>query len=424
MEINRQKNVATRVTFPIVDADGDTVTAATALDSESTTWADGSNPGAFADLTNEATEIGTSGVYYLILTAAEVNFDYVYIRIQTSTAGAKTQHLLINTRFAPLVNASGEVAVSALAAGSITAAVIATGAIDSDAIAADAITAAKIANGAIDAATFAAGAIDNAAFNVTETLTANPATGGIVAASFAAGAIDAAAIAADAIGSSELAASAVDEIVNAVWDELTAEARVAATYGQLLKDNLNATISSRSIPGDLMGLVADAITAAKIAANAIGASELAADAVDEIVNAVWDELTAEARVAATYGQLLKDNINATISSRSIPGDLMGLVASAITAAKFAAGAIDAAALAADAVDEIWDEVMVEPAQAIPGATPALRTVLAYLYTALRNAITVTSTTKAFSNDAGTVTFKKALSDDGTTYTEAEAVAGP
>jgi len=384
MEINRQKNVATRVTFPIVDADGDTVSAAAALDSESTTWADGSNPGAFADLTNEATEIGTSGVYYLSLTAAEVNFDYIYIRIQTSTAGAKTQHLLINTRFAPLVNASGEVAVSALAAGSVSAAAIGTGAIDADAIAAGAITAAK----------------------------------------FAAAAIDAAAIAADAIGASELAADAVAKIVNAVWDELTAEARVAATYGQLLKDNLNATISSRSIPGDLMGLVADAITAAKIAANAIGASELAADAVDKIVNAVWDELTAEARVAATYGQLLKDNINATISSRSIPGDLMGLVASAITAAKFAAGAIDAAALAADAVDEIWDEAMVEPAQAIPGGTPALRTVLAYLYTALRNAITVTSTTKTFSNDAGTVTFKKALSDDGTTYTEAEAVAGP
>jgi hypothetical protein len=90
----------------------------------------------------------------------------------------------------------------------------------------------------------------------------------------------------------------------------------------------------------------------------------------------------------------------------------------------AANVLTASALAADAVDEIWDELMAEPAQAIPGAAPAFRTVLAYLYTALRNAITVTSSTKAFTNDAGTVVFKKALSDDGTTYTEAEAVAGP
>ena len=68
--------------------------------------------------------------------------------------------------------------------------------------------------------------------------------------------------------------------------------------------------------------------------------------------------------------------------------------------------------------------MVEPAQGIPSATPAFRTLLAYLYTALRNAITVSSTELTFSNDAGTVTFKKALSDTGSVYTEAEAVSGP
>ena len=97
MELLRKKNTATRITFPILDADGDTVTAAAALDSESTTWADGSNPGAFADLTNEATEIGASGIYYLELTAGEMNFDYIHVQVKTSTVGAKTQHILINT---------------------------------------------------------------------------------------------------------------------------------------------------------------------------------------------------------------------------------------------------------------------------------------------------------------------------------------
>lgn len=72
-----------------------------------------------------------------------------------------------------------------------------------------ALAAAVITSGA-----FAAGAIDNAAFNVTETLTANPAAGGIVSTSFGAGAIDAAAIAPDAIGASELAADAVNEIAD------------------------------------------------------------------------------------------------------------------------------------------------------------------------------------------------------------------
>mgnify|MGYP001609533043 FL=1 len=74
----------------------------------------------------------------------------------------------------------------------------------------------SVAAGGIATTSFAAGAIDNAAFNVTETLTANPAAGGIVAASFGAGAIDAAAIAADAIGASELAADAANEIADAL----------------------------------------------------------------------------------------------------------------------------------------------------------------------------------------------------------------
>jgi hypothetical protein len=43
---------------------------------------------------------------------------------------------------------------------------------------------------------------------------------------------------------------------------------------------------------------------------------------------------------------------------------------------------------------------------------------------LRNQLTITSTNKTFSNDAGTVIWKKALTDDGATYTEAEGVSGP
>ena len=116
-------------------------------------------------------------------------------------------------------------------------------------------------------------------------------------------------------------------------------------------------------------------------------------------------------------------INGPISGRlGVETQVVGTAA--IAAGSFTAGALDAAALNADAVDEIWDEPMVELAQAIPSATPAMRALLALLYMIARNQITVTSTNKTFSNDAGTVITKKALSDDGTTYTEAEAIAGP
>ena len=80
------KNHAFCVVFPILDADGDLVTGAAALDSEVS-----KDLGTFADCTNEATEIATSsGVYYLNLTATEMNADVVSVIVKTSTSGAKT----------------------------------------------------------------------------------------------------------------------------------------------------------------------------------------------------------------------------------------------------------------------------------------------------------------------------------------------
>lgn len=76
------KNVAFRVTFPLLDADGDLVTGAASLDSEVS-----KDGGTFADCTNEATEIATSsGMYYLDLTSTEMNADTVAIIIKSSSA--------------------------------------------------------------------------------------------------------------------------------------------------------------------------------------------------------------------------------------------------------------------------------------------------------------------------------------------------
>lgn len=85
------KNQAYRVTFPILDADGDLVTGATGLDSEVS-----KDAGAFADCTSEATEIATSsGVYYLDLTATEMDADTVAIIVKTSSSGAKTTTMVL-----------------------------------------------------------------------------------------------------------------------------------------------------------------------------------------------------------------------------------------------------------------------------------------------------------------------------------------
>ena len=85
-----RKNVAYRVTFPIYDADGDLVTGASSLDSEVS-----KDGGAMADCTNEATEIGSTGIYYLDLTSTEMNADCVALQVKTGTAGAKTTVIIL-----------------------------------------------------------------------------------------------------------------------------------------------------------------------------------------------------------------------------------------------------------------------------------------------------------------------------------------
>lgn len=95
MEVVRQKNVATYIHFPLVDADGDAVSGATGLDSEIDTFADGSAPDGFADCSNEASEIGSSGSYSLSLTQGEMDADYITIQIKSNEA--KTQWIIIRT---------------------------------------------------------------------------------------------------------------------------------------------------------------------------------------------------------------------------------------------------------------------------------------------------------------------------------------
>ena len=75
-----KKNVAYRVTFPILDANGDLVAGASGLDSEVSL--DG---GTFADCTNEATQIATSsGMYFLDLTAGEMDADTVAVIVKST----------------------------------------------------------------------------------------------------------------------------------------------------------------------------------------------------------------------------------------------------------------------------------------------------------------------------------------------------
>lgn len=99
MEFTRIKNVDTRIVFPIMKNDGTFITGAAGLDSEyALTGAHGGVAPSFSDCTHEATEIASTGLYYLDVQAAEINDDYATIQVKSSTTGAITQVILIKTK--------------------------------------------------------------------------------------------------------------------------------------------------------------------------------------------------------------------------------------------------------------------------------------------------------------------------------------
>lgn len=84
------------------------------------------------------------------------------------------------------------------------------------------------------------------------------------------------------------------------------------------------------------------------------------------------------------------------------------------------GSVTAEGVAAEVITQINSTAQSEPSGA-PAANESLGTKLAYLFMMARNKVTVTASSKAFHDDDGNSEFTKALSDDGTTYTEDETV---
>lgn len=152
-----QKNVAQRITFEIYNVtNGALISGATALDSEVSK--DGA---AFNDCTAEATEIGSSGVYTLDLTATEMNADTVAVVVKTTSANAKIPVIVMYPQETGDVKVDVDSWKGAAPASLISQKVSAV----ASTIADDAITAAALADSAV-----AELAIPTAAENTTDLL--------------------------------------------------------------------------------------------------------------------------------------------------------------------------------------------------------------------------------------------------------------
>lgn len=116
--IRAKKNTAMTLVTPAFDAEWSNqyVSSAAGLDTELS-----KDKGAFADATNELTEIGSSGVYTLDLEAAELNYTVVAVKPTSSTTGVNFPLFLIHTYTEPVDDANTELAAVPSTTGSLRA---------------------------------------------------------------------------------------------------------------------------------------------------------------------------------------------------------------------------------------------------------------------------------------------------------------
>lgn len=225
-------------------------------------------------------------------------------------------------------------------------------------------------------------------------------------------------------------------------------------------------LATGAITADALG--ADCITNAKIADSAIGAENLAADCItnakiaDDAIaaeNLATDSITSDALAASACTKIIDDfetqsqadptgfhvnvlEVNGTAQTANDNGadinailvdtnELQGLISDgAITALLSSFGASTdfnstmKASINTEVLDVIATDTISEMSQGTPPGSPTPIQVLNYLYRALINKMTQTSTTRCIYDSAGsTILFQAPVSDDGTTLTKSKYVTG-
>ena len=147
----------------------------------------------------------------------------------------------------------------------------------------------------------------------------------------------------------------VTNAVNATGGLVGATAAITTMAG-VIATATNITAITGNLSGSV-GSVTGAVTVGTINPDVVTASALASDAVAEIADGIWDEVTSGHTSAGTYGgrivRATNSNTEVQITgSNHVAADVHDFQAGVITAGDFAANSITASALAADAVTEI------------------------------------------------------------------------
>ena len=196
-----------------------------------------------------------------------------------------------------------------------------------------------------------------------------------------------------------------DALVDAVFDEATAGHTTAGSFGKLLVDNINQTISSRATQTSVDDLPTNAeLTTALAAADDAVLASVATRASQASVDTIDDFLDTE--IAALTTAVADLPTNAELATA------LGTADDATLAAIAALNNLSAAQVNAEVLDVLTTDTFAEPS-AVPNATSSIKDKLNWLFALARNKIIQSSTQQRLRNDADSGNIAQStVSDDG------------
>lgn len=257
-----------------------------------------------------------------------------------------------------------------------------------------------------------------------QTLAVSGGTGNAQVKGLDAGVVTAAAIATDAIGSAQIAAGGATKVATSVWSTLTSSITTPTSIGLLLKNNVDATISSRSshAAADVWAVGTRELTSGAniVLAKGVGITglnDLDAAGVRSAVGLAAANLDTQLGAIDTVADAIRavtDNLPDSGSLTTIAGNVAAILDDTGTSGVVVASASKSGySLAASGLDLV---VMSEPAGAV-SLTGSVVEGLGWLVALNRNKVTQDATTLTLRNAADNADIATAtVSDDGTTAT--------
>jgi hypothetical protein len=112
-------------------------------------------------------------------------------------------------------------------------------------------------------------------------------------------------------------------------------------------------------------------------------------------------------------------VKVTLATSEMTGDNIQVILSDAAGAEWCDQSINIQTTVQQIDNLLGDAISLAEPTGAPAASATAASKLGRVYQALRNKLTVTSSAKTFTDDAGAALWSKVLSDDGTTYEESE-----